>query len=346
MPIIDILGGVTGGSSGSGSTGSTSTIGNGLSSLVNSVLPGLGGILNNILAGLSCLGSQAFKKEDYEIRVNECAQIVNSVVANPSNLEMVKGQFNHLMYVIFRDQITLSRLSSSCSRQWCDKTIQYCKRVEESIEPFYTYTHYTKTYNDVNVGQFSVQEYHITGYKGGLENNTPPPPPSYPPVTYPPTTPPVTTTPTSYPPVTYPPTTPPVVTPPVNYPPVTYPDTTPYYPPVTYPDTTTPPVYNPPVTGNTSNSSGGITRTQTVHSDGSMTIYLWNPDGTLFKTTNIPAPNVGSSSMTSNLDGNIDINGNIGDWNFGLNNNKDQTLYIAGGLGLLGLIAFMAKSKK
>gem|GEM_PF-4247490 len=50
--------------------------------------------------------------------------------------------------------------------------------------------------------------------------------------------------------------------------------------------------------------------------------------------------------MTSNLDGNIDISGNVGDWNFGLNNNKDQTLYIAGGLGLLGLIAFMAKSKK
>lgn len=201
MPIIDILGGVlTGsnnGSSGSSSDGgTTSTVGNGLGSLANSVLPGLGGILNSILGGLACLGSQSFKKEDYEIRVNECAQIVNTIVQNPANLGIVQDRMNFLMYIVHRDQTTLGKLQNACSKQWCQKTIQYCQSVESALVPFYTYSRYFKSYQDVNAGTVNVQEYTITGYKGGLTPNVIPTIPTTPTTpANPPTTPSTPTTP-------------------------------------------------------------------------------------------------------------------------------------------------------
>jgi len=340
MPIIDILGGVTGGDSGSGSSGSSNTTPSTLSTLANTVFPGAGSILQSILGFLSCIGGSAFDQNQYNIRKQSCESFLNTIANNPNDIPQVQWMVNQLRYLEDVNRFDdLPKLSNSCSKQWCQKIIDLTVATKTQIVDRYNYNGASVR----NINGKNVLVENITSYKGDLP--TPPvtyPPVTNPPVTYPPTTPPVTTTPTTYPPVTYPPT-----DPPVTYPPVTYPDTTTppvYYPPVTYPDTTGyPPVTN---TGTSGSSSNGLTRTQTTHPDGSITIYLWNPDGTLYKTTNIPAPSGGGGSMTSSLDGNIDINGNVGDWNFGLNNNKDQTLYIAGGLGLLGLIAYMVKSKK
>lgn len=369
MPIIDILGGVfgssgsgSGGSSGSGSgssSGSTSTTASGVSSLANLVFPGIGSFLSNLWGNLQCLGGQAMTKETYNEWLGYAVAVVEGVTSNKP-ISWVQAEINQWAYQInMWETVDLRKLVNPCSKQICQKCIKLLRDTRDRIFEVYE----TTSAHNVTINGMTVLTRTLISRKPGSIIYPPSQDGSTTPVVVPPTTPPVVVTPPSYPPVTYPPTTPPVVTPPVTYPPVLYPDTTTppiYNPPVTYPDTTTPPIYNPQVTypdttvyppvtattGNTTNSTVGMTRTQTTHPDGSITIYIWNSDGTLYRTINRPAPKGGGGSMASSLDGNIDISGNVGDWNFGLNNNKDQTLYIAGGLGLLGLIAYMAKSKK
>jgi len=282
---------------------------------------GLGGILQSLLgswANPGCWGASSYQASDFDREKKFLSDELAKGFNYPNDLaiwQMVLQQ-----YTIVRDQKLrhMPNLNNACSKQRTQAMIDLTQAQLTRFNDWLNIDPYNKFSVDQWGENYSIPK--LISFKMMPSNDPPTQPPYYPP-TNPPTQPPY------YPP-TNPPTNPPTTEPPY-YPPTTEP---PYYPPTTQPN-------NPPTSTVDPNK---VTYTTTINPDGSQTRIFYK-GGVYWRTQTIPASSLGTSNLTGDP---IDINGQIGDWTFGVNNGSNQNMMLAlGGVGVLGVIYMMTKKK-
>lgn len=160
----DVLGGVLGGIGGAATGGLTTLLTGGIGSL-------LGGFLGDISQpfwSVSCIGGQAYNKQDLEAHVSECNAWLNNInVAGLSGYEDAMQNCDAYRVVSIRD---LGRLASSCSKAYKQMAVDYFTATLNKLKENAVYTETPLNNIDYEGIPYTSMKYKVTSLKGEFSN--------------------------------------------------------------------------------------------------------------------------------------------------------------------------------
>ncbi|GEM_PF-2477451 len=129
----------------------------------------LSGILGDITMegwSISCIGKQAFNKQDFEREMSGLEQRKNAV--NGSNLKQVSDFLTDCAARVETSRLEIGRYKSSCSKALNEKFVDALLAVTAEVLQYYSVTTVqSETKTDWKGGKYSHKVYTVTGMKGG-----------------------------------------------------------------------------------------------------------------------------------------------------------------------------------
>lgn len=149
-----IFGGILGGATGSG--GWTSM----LMGPVNNLLGGVLGPLGESFWSLSCIGGQAYNKQDLQAHMTQTEGWLNDI--NTGGLKAYATAMEHCDAFRTVSIMDLGRLQSSCSKAYKQQYIDYVTTVLQHLKDNATYTETTVSMTDYEGVPFQGHKYTVT----------------------------------------------------------------------------------------------------------------------------------------------------------------------------------------
>lgn len=176
--IVNFLNGLDFTNLGGGGSSSTSS-GGFLSGIANIIAPGTGtaaSLISNLIPGLegflqngfdfTCLGAQAFNKNDLDGRLNMLKTEVSKL--NQSDLSTVESLANWCAYQIGWSDKAISQFKSGCSKSLMGKFKTACLDSLNSLKNSFKFS-ISQATGDSHMGQFTIEKYTLNSSNSSNE---------------------------------------------------------------------------------------------------------------------------------------------------------------------------------
>lgn len=146
-------------------TGGASSLVGGVTGILGNLIPGLSGFLST--GSFSCLGGQAYNKEDQAAHLSQMSERVNWTASGQWQVETLLSWFAEMIQCMY---LELGRFSSACSKQYMQDSINKFQAAYDAIDKTnYAYNPVTKT--DWKGAQYTFASwYKKTGTNAGNTN--------------------------------------------------------------------------------------------------------------------------------------------------------------------------------
>ena len=129
---------------------------------------GIGGILSSIFGNIfqegwsiSCIGAQAYNKQDFEREMNEAKAITQAT--NPMSIASLDNLVNQMSWRVSLDELIANSYRSSCSKNLRLKRRDYCKNTLDTVLEKVIYTGTPEQATGEN--NYTWIRYRVTGIK-------------------------------------------------------------------------------------------------------------------------------------------------------------------------------------